>query len=73
VGRVLVDTLVIGENMRTAIFFASINISTMLARIAKGDGVVIAPIEPEFLASVYFVLLVIFIVMDIVDFFRWKR
>ncbi len=58
--------------MRTAIFFASMNISTTLARIAEGQGVTLAPLRPEWLPTMFFVLLVIFIAMDVLDFVSTK-
>ena len=54
--------------MRTAIFFASMNITTMLSRIANMHGGV-EP-YPSYYPTMYSVILGVFIVMDIYDFAR---
>jgi hypothetical protein len=58
--------------MRTAIFFASINISTALLRIAEAQGTIVEQ-APEGVGYFYLYLFLIFAVMDIVDFFRSRR
>lgn len=56
--------------MRTAIFAASMNITTLMTRIAEGYGITIAPIRPEWLPDFYLYLFIAFVVMDVVDFYN---